>query len=67
MQRSAGYTSSDEAGVFLVARSSARAGFTWEDDQQSAMSSGTFQDFEGYDGEEHTDVVEEHDCWGIDF
>ena len=27
---------------------------------------GSFHDFEGYEGEEETDVVEEHDSWGID-
>lgn len=27
---------------------------------------GTFEDFEGYDGEEDTDVTEEHDAWGLE-
>ena len=27
--------------------------------------SGTFHDFEGYEGEDETDVVDEHDGWGI--
>lgn len=27
---------------------------------------GTFDDFEGYDGDEDTNVVEEHDGWGIE-
>ncbi|MFB6129147.1 MAG: AbrB/MazE/SpoVT family DNA-binding domain-containing protein [Halorhabdus sp.] len=26
---------------------------------------GTFGEFDGYDGEETTDVVEEHDAWGL--
>ncbi|WP_135664998.1 AbrB/MazE/SpoVT family DNA-binding domain-containing protein [Halorhabdus rudnickae] len=26
---------------------------------------GTVSDFDGYDGEETTDVVEEHDAWGV--
>ncbi|GAD52681.1 hypothetical protein MBEHAL_1441 [Halarchaeum acidiphilum MH1-52-1] len=28
--------------------------------------SGTFSDFEGYDGDEETDVTSEHDAWGVD-
>lgn len=28
--------------------------------------SGTFSDFEGYDGEQATDVRNEHDTWGVD-
>lgn len=28
--------------------------------------SGTFQDFEGYDGGEDTDVTADHDAWGVD-
>ncbi|TQQ81140.1 AbrB/MazE/SpoVT family DNA-binding domain-containing protein [Halonotius terrestris] len=27
---------------------------------------GTFSDFEGYDGDEETDVTTDHDAWGID-
>lgn len=27
---------------------------------------GTFADFEGYDGEEPTDVTTDHDAWGVD-
>jgi bifunctional DNA-binding transcriptional regulator/antitoxin component of YhaV-PrlF toxin-antitoxin module len=27
---------------------------------------GTFADFEGYDGDEPTDVVSDHDAWGLD-
>jgi bifunctional DNA-binding transcriptional regulator/antitoxin component of YhaV-PrlF toxin-antitoxin module len=26
---------------------------------------GTFAEFEGYDGEETTDVTAEHDAWGV--
>lgn len=26
---------------------------------------GTFSDFDGYDGEEETDVTTEHDAWGV--
>jgi bifunctional DNA-binding transcriptional regulator/antitoxin component of YhaV-PrlF toxin-antitoxin module len=28
--------------------------------------SGTFNDFEGYDGDQETAVTHEHDAWGID-
>lgn len=28
--------------------------------------SGTFSEFDGYDGGEETDVTSEHDAWGID-
>jgi len=28
--------------------------------------SGTFSDFDGYDGDRETDVVSEHDAWGIE-
>jgi len=27
---------------------------------------GTFADFDGYDGETDTDVTAEHDAWGVD-
>ena len=27
---------------------------------------GTFADFDGYEGEETTDVTAEHDAWGVD-
>lgn len=27
---------------------------------------GTFAEFEGYDGDEDTDVTTEHDSWGVD-
>jgi len=27
---------------------------------------GTFSDFDGYDGDERTDVTTEHDAWGVD-
>lgn len=27
---------------------------------------GNFADFEGYDGERETDVVDEHDAWGLE-
>ncbi|MBP2252345.1 AbrB/MazE/SpoVT family DNA-binding domain-containing protein [Halarchaeum nitratireducens] len=27
---------------------------------------GTFSDFDGYEGEEETDVVVDHDAWGVD-
>lgn len=27
---------------------------------------GTFAEFDGYDGEDATDVTEEHDAWGVD-
>jgi len=26
---------------------------------------GTFEDFDGYDGDETTDVTAEHDAWGV--
>jgi antitoxin component of MazEF toxin-antitoxin module len=26
----------------------------------------TFSDFEGYDGDQETDVTAEHDAWGVD-
>jgi len=28
--------------------------------------SGTFSDFDGYDGDRGTDVESEHDAWGVD-
>ena len=28
--------------------------------------SGTFSGFEGYDGDQPTDVTSEHDAWGVD-
>lgn len=28
--------------------------------------SGTFSDFDGYDGDDETDVTIEHDTWGVD-
>ncbi len=28
--------------------------------------SGTFSDFDGYDGGEATDVTADHDAWGVD-
>ena len=28
--------------------------------------SGTFSDFDGYDGERETNVESEHDAWGVD-
>lgn len=27
---------------------------------------GTFGDFDGYDGEQETEVTAEHDAWGVD-
>ena len=27
---------------------------------------GTFSDFEGYDGDTETDVTTDHDAWGVD-
>jgi antitoxin component of MazEF toxin-antitoxin module len=27
---------------------------------------GTFDDFEGYDGDEETDAANDHDAWGVD-
>jgi bifunctional DNA-binding transcriptional regulator/antitoxin component of YhaV-PrlF toxin-antitoxin module len=27
---------------------------------------GTFSDFEGYDGDQETDVTADHDAWGVD-
>lgn len=30
------------------------------------QQTGTFAGFEGYDGEETTDVTVEHDAWGVD-
>jgi antitoxin component of MazEF toxin-antitoxin module len=27
---------------------------------------GTFEDFEGYDGETETDAASDHDAWGVD-
>lgn len=27
---------------------------------------GTFSDFDGYDGDEETDVMTDHDAWGVD-
>lgn len=28
--------------------------------------SGTFSDFDGYDGDQETDVMTDHDAWGVD-
>jgi bifunctional DNA-binding transcriptional regulator/antitoxin component of YhaV-PrlF toxin-antitoxin module len=28
--------------------------------------SGTFDDFDGYDGDQETEVTDEHDAWGVD-
>jgi bifunctional DNA-binding transcriptional regulator/antitoxin component of YhaV-PrlF toxin-antitoxin module len=28
--------------------------------------SGTFSDFDGYEGDRETDVTTEHDAWGVD-
>ncbi|MFC7137685.1 AbrB/MazE/SpoVT family DNA-binding domain-containing protein [Halobaculum litoreum] len=28
--------------------------------------SGTFSEFDGYDGDEETDVTSDHDAWGVD-
>ena len=28
--------------------------------------SGTFSEFDGYDGNQETDVTTEHDAWGVD-
>jgi bifunctional DNA-binding transcriptional regulator/antitoxin component of YhaV-PrlF toxin-antitoxin module len=30
------------------------------------QQTGTFAEFDGYDGEETTDVTSEHDAWGVD-
>lgn len=30
------------------------------------QETGTFADFDGYDGDEETDVTTEHDAWGVD-
>jgi hypothetical protein len=30
------------------------------------QQTGTFADFDGYAGEESTDVTSEHDAWGVD-
>lgn len=30
------------------------------------QKTGTFADFEGYEGEAETDVTNEHDTWGVD-
>jgi bifunctional DNA-binding transcriptional regulator/antitoxin component of YhaV-PrlF toxin-antitoxin module len=30
------------------------------------QQSGTFADFDGYDGEVDTDATEDHDAWGVD-
>lgn len=30
------------------------------------QQTGTFADFDGYDGKTETDVVADHDSWGID-
>ncbi|MFB6191934.1 MAG: AbrB/MazE/SpoVT family DNA-binding domain-containing protein [Haloarculaceae archaeon] len=27
---------------------------------------GTFSDFDGYDGDQETDVAADHDAWGVD-
>lgn len=29
------------------------------------QESGTFEGFDGYDGEEETDVTTDHDAWGV--
>lgn len=29
------------------------------------QSTGTFADFEGYDGEVETDATQDHDAWGV--
>lgn len=31
-----------------------------------SQQTGTFEGFEGYDGEEVTDVTTEHDSWGVE-
>lgn len=30
------------------------------------QKTGTFAEFDGYDGEEATDVTTDHDAWGVD-
>lgn len=30
------------------------------------QETGTFAEFEGYDGEDATDVTADHDAWGVD-
>lgn len=30
------------------------------------QKTGTFTEFDGYDGEEATDVTTDHDAWGVD-
>jgi len=30
------------------------------------QQTGTFAEFEGYDGDEATDVTADHDAWGVD-
>ncbi|MDL0131410.1 AbrB/MazE/SpoVT family DNA-binding domain-containing protein [Halobacterium salinarum] len=30
------------------------------------QQTGTFAEFDGYDGDEKTDVTTEHDAWGVD-
>lgn len=30
------------------------------------QQSGTFAEFDGYDGEDATDVTADHDAWGVD-
>lgn len=30
------------------------------------QQTGTFDDFDGYDGDEETDVTAEHDSWGVE-
>ncbi len=34
--------------------------------QVAQQCSGTFSDFEGYDGDQITDVKRKHDAWGIE-
>lgn len=45
----------------------------WELEQDGSVrvrvvqqETGTFADFDGYDGETETDVTAEHDDWGVD-
>jgi len=45
--------------------------WTLEDDGTVRVSvvqqqTGTFADFDGYDGETTTDVTEDHDSWGVE-
>jgi len=30
------------------------------------QQNGTFSEFDGYDGDDETDVTAEHDAWGVD-